>query len=157
AGGKPFVLVLLDAMMPEMDGFAVADQIRQHRDLAGVAVLMLSSAGRPNDPAQRKRFGIAGYLTKPVKPSELLDAILTALGERVAEVAPMPSAASVSGRRGLRVLLAEDNAVNQMLAVFLLQKQGHQVTVATTGKKVLAALERQPFDVVLMDVQMPEM
>jgi signal transduction histidine kinase/CheY-like chemotaxis protein len=156
--GDPFPLVLLDAMMPGMDGFALAEQLARHPELGGATVLMMSSAGRPSDAARCRRLNIAACLTKPVKQSELLDAILTALGRPPAErhepaAPPVPQ----EGRRGLRVLLAEDNAVNQTLAVILLQKEGHRVVVAGNGREALDALDRQPFDLVLMDVQMPEL
>src|SRR5262249_47187481 len=124
-------------------------------DLAGPVLLMLSSSARPDEAARCRSLGIADYLTKPVKQSELLDAILTARHAATATAAPAPAARAAA--RPLRVLLAEDNTVNQMLAVRLLEKQGHAVTVVGDGRAALAALERQPFDVVLMDVQMPEM
>jgi PAS domain S-box-containing protein len=155
AAGEPFALVLLDAMMPGVDGFTLADQIKQSPDLAGAVLLMLSSAGRAEDAARCESLGIALYMTKPVKQSELLDAILTARHE----VAPGEErrAPVASGARPLRVLLAEDNLVNQRLAVRLLEKAGHTVTVVGTGREAVEALGREAFDVVLMDVQMPEM
>jgi CheY-like chemotaxis protein len=157
--GAPYRLVLLDVMMPGMDGFEVAERVRQTAGLAGLTILMLSSADRKGDAAQCRRLGVARYLTKPVKQSELLDAILLALGGRRRDWAPAPTgpAAPATGARPLRVLLAEDNAVNQRLAVRLLEKQGHQVTVANDGREAVEAALRQTFDVVLMDVQMPEM
>jgi CheY-like chemotaxis protein/HPt (histidine-containing phosphotransfer) domain-containing protein len=167
AGGEPYSLVLLDAMMPGMDGFTLAERIKGQPELAGAVLLMLSSAGRPGDAGQCRRAGIATYLTKPVKQSELLDAILTArdaaAAERVPE-APESGGADATGRsrdpapgRHLRLLLAEDHLVNQKLAARLLEKMGHAVTVVGNGKEALAALEREAFDAVLMDVQMPEM
>jgi PAS domain S-box-containing protein len=156
AAGEPFALVLLDAMMPELDGFALAEQIKQRPDLAGSVLLMLSSAGRPEDAARCRRLGITVYLTKPVKQSELLDAILTARHEATTGEARVPAVPAPAARR-LRVLLAEDNVVNQRLAVRLLEKAGHAVTVAANGREAVAALDREAFDVVLMDVQMPEM
>jgi PAS domain S-box-containing protein len=157
AGGEPFALVLLDALMPDGDGFTLAQEIRQSPDLAGGVLLMLSSAGRPEDAARCRQLGVANYLTKPIKQSELLDAILTARhAAAVREEQPAETAALAAGRP-LRVLLAEDNLVNQRLAVRLLEKAGHTVTVAENGREALAALERDAFDVVLMDVQMPEL
>jgi CheY-like chemotaxis protein len=156
--GEPFPLVLLDAMMPEVDGFGLAEQIQRHPELAGAILLMLSSAARPEDAERCRRLGIATYLTKPVKQSELLDAILTARHAAApATDNATPADAAVPGPHRLRVLLAEDNLVNQRLAARLLEKQGHRVVVAGNGREALEALEREGFDLVLMDVQMPEL
>jgi PAS domain S-box-containing protein len=159
AAGRPYSLVLLDGHMPEMDGFALAAQVRQAPELAGIPVLMLTSAGQPEDVARCRELGIGAYLMKPVKQSELLQTILAALGADRQPAGPAAPARPPSGaaRRPLSVLLAEDNPVNQKLAVRLLEKQGHTVVVAESGRAALAALERQSFDLVLMDVQMPEM
>jgi PAS domain S-box-containing protein len=158
AQGEPFPLVLLDVMMPGVDGFTLAEQIQRHPELTGSVLLMLSSAARAEDSARCRQLGIATYLTKPVKQSELLDAILTARHAATdKEERAAPAAAPVLDRGRLRVLLAEDNVVNQRLAVRLLEKQGHAVVVANNGHEALAALEREPFDLVLMDVQMPDM
>ena len=158
--GEPIPLALLDAMMPEMDGFELAEQIKQHPELSGATIMMLSSAGQRGDAARCRELGIARYLTKPIKQSNLLDAILTVLHTSSAETQG-PSQRSqqsvpTSSRR-LRILLAEDNAVNQRLAVKLLEKRGHILVVAGNGKEALAALARETFDLILMDVQMPEM
>jgi PAS domain S-box-containing protein len=162
ASGAPFTLVLLDAMMPEIDGFDLAEQIKQHPELARAALLMLSSSDQLKDIARCKEAGITTFLTKPVKQSELCDAIVTALRMSAAtnsypEPAPPHLERGAAPARCLDVLLAEDNATNQMLARILLEKDGHTVVVAGDGKEALAALERQAFDLVLMDVQMPEM
>ncbi len=157
---KPFPLILLDAQMPDMDGFALAERIKQNAELAGATIMMLSSAGRPGDAARCRALGIAAYLTKPIKQSELLDAITVALGtlpQNEARPTLVTRHFLRETQRRLRILLAEDNAVNQMLVVRLLEKQGHSVTVAGDGRQALAALEKQRFDVVLMDMQMPEM
>jgi PAS domain S-box-containing protein len=157
--GEPYSLVLLDAMMPGMDGFSLADEIRRHPELAGAVLMMLSSAGQPADTARCRELGIATYMTKPIKQSELLNSILTARNAITAVPEPPPRAALASEQRRLRILLVEDNLVNQRLALRLLEKQGHGITVANNGKEaveVLAAADR-PFDVVLMDLQMPEM
>jgi signal transduction histidine kinase/CheY-like chemotaxis protein len=160
AAGKPFPLVLLDVMMPEMDGFMLAEHIQRHPELVGVPIMMLSSSDRRTDSTRCEELGIATYLTKPVKQSELLDALLTVLGT-LPPPAPPTAAAGQDGRheprRPLRVLLAEDNAVNQRLAIRLLEKQGHTVAVAATGAAAAAALEQATFDLLLMDLQMPEM
>jgi PAS domain S-box-containing protein len=171
AAGEPIPLVLLDAHMPEMDGFAVARAIRLHPELAGTAVVMLTSAGQPEDVVQGRELGIDAYLMKPLKQSELQAAILAALADRrhadagagqlpINQGAPGSERGSdaLSSRPPLRILLVEDNEVNQKLAVRLLEKQGHFVTVAGTGREALEKLQPAvPFDLVLMDVQMPEM
>jgi PAS domain S-box-containing protein len=156
--GEPFPLVLLDAMMPGTDGFRLAAAIREDPQLHRAVLLMLSSAGRIEDAQRCRELGIAACLTKPVKEAELLQAILTAL--QVAPTNEPPAAAAAAAvppTRPLKVLLAEDNPVNQRLAVRLLEKQGHAVVVVGDGRQALAALEGGSFDVVLMDVQMPEM
>jgi PAS domain S-box-containing protein len=159
--GSPFALVLLDAMMPEMDGFMLAERIRQEPDSVGATLMMLSSANRREDAARCRELGVATYLTKPVRQSTLLDAIMTTLGASGSDEdrATSDVAALDRGRAGqaLRLLLAEDNPVNQRLAVSLLEKRGHQVTVVGNGREALAALDTRAFDAVLMDVQMPEM
>jgi signal transduction histidine kinase/CheY-like chemotaxis protein/HPt (histidine-containing phosphotransfer) domain-containing protein len=160
ARGEPFTLALLDWMMPETDGFGLAKQILQDPDLAQTVLILLSSTGRTKVAAQCREMGVAGYLTKPVKQSELLDTIAAAIGGRNKSgeqpVAPVKSPAS-SPARSLRVLLAEDNAVNQRLIIKLMEKKGHTLVVANNGLEALAAWEHEKFDVVLMDVQMPEM
>jgi CheY-like chemotaxis protein len=164
--GQPFALVLLDAMMPQVDGFDVARRIKEEPSLAGATLLMLSSADQGGDATRCRDLGVRRYLVKPIKQSDLLDTIVTLLAEGPATGPPHPPPASAAATevqaavppgRALRVLLAEDNAVNQRLAVRLLQKAGHSVVVAGNGAEALAALEREPFDVVLMDVQMPQM
>jgi signal transduction histidine kinase/CheY-like chemotaxis protein len=158
-GGDPFPLLLVDALMPEMDGFALLERARQHPGLAGAVVMMLSSGDRQGDAARCRQLGVARHLIKPVKPSDLLDAILTALAG-AAPARPKPAgapAAAAPPAAPLRVLLAEDNPVNQKLAVRLLEKQGHHVTVVADGREAVRTAGREPFDLVLMDVQMPEM
>ncbi len=158
--GRVFPLILLDAQMPEMDGFAVAEAIKRNPDWRAATVMMLSSAGQRGDAMRCRELGIAAYLTKPVRQSELLDAILTALGTRArgnASDSLVTRHSLREGRSHLRVLLAEDNAVNQLVALRLLEKHGYIVTVAANGKKALDAMEKEIFDVVLMDGQMPEM
>jgi two-component system, sensor histidine kinase and response regulator len=157
--GDPFPLLILDAGMPGMDGFSVAERIQQDPKLAGATIMMLTSVGQRGDAARCLQLGIAAYLTKPIKQSELLEAIHVALGR------PWPKDGRHSlvtrhslreNRRQLRILLVEDNLVNQAVVVRLLTKQGHSVSVAENGRTALLALE-QSFDLVLMDVQMPEM
>jgi CheY-like chemotaxis protein len=161
ARGEPFRVVLVDCLMPEVDGFGLAEQIRQDPGLAATKMIMLSSAGRASIASRCREMGLAGYLTKPVKQSELFEAITSALGIQATPVAqPSPAAAcpvAPGTSRKLQVLLAEDNAVNQRLVVKLMEKHGHSLVVVNNGVEALDALERGQFDVVLMDVQMPEM
>jgi two-component system sensor histidine kinase/response regulator len=158
--GRPFSLVLLDAHLLGLDGFTLAERIRQKPELAGVTLMMLSSAGQQGDGARCRELGIAAYLTKPIKQSELREAIAAVFG---ASSASQPEPVLVTrhslreSRRRFRILLAEDNAVNQKLATRMLEKQGHAVTVAGNGREALAVVQAERFDLVLMDVQMPEM
>jgi PAS domain S-box-containing protein len=159
--GVPFPLILVDANMPEVDGFALVEQIRRNPGLRGAIIMMLSSASQSGDVARCRELGVAAHLTKPIGQSELLDAILLAVGGKLQAAAP----ASRPGThdplreplRGLRILLAEDNHVNQILAVRLLEKRGHHVQVANDGREALEKLKAADFDLVLMDVQMPVM
>jgi PAS domain S-box-containing protein len=157
--GTPFRLMLLDGHMPNMDGFEVAARVKQDPQLHGAQVILLTSAGRSEDVARAKAVGVAAALSKPVKQSELWDAIITVLhvpGRQKVR----PSAArerARAARRPLRVLLAEDNPVNQEVALQMLERRGHSVIVAENGRQALTAIERHKFDLVLMDVQMPEM
>jgi two-component system, sensor histidine kinase and response regulator len=155
--GEPFALVLLDAHMPEVDGFTLAEQIKKHPDLAGATVMMLSSASQPIDTRRCQDLGLAAYLTKPIKQADLYRSIMAVLGSPVSKVAAPTVPPPALPCRALHLLLAEDNLVNQMLAVRLLEKQGHSVVVAGNGVEVVRMVEREPFDLVLMDVQMPEM
>jgi len=155
-----FALVLLDVHMPDMDGFAVAEQIRNSYNQQGIKVILLTSASRPTDIARCRELGISDYLSKPIKQSELFDAIVTAMAEQSDKRGPYESASSAFiqvSERPLRVLLAEDNPVNQTLAMRILEKLGHKVQVANNGKEALERAQAEEFDVVLMDVQMPEM
>ena len=158
AAGRPFRFVITDANMPRMDGFALAAAVKTMPEYADVQIMMLSSAGLRGDSAHCRKLGLTAYLTKPVKPAVLLDAILAAVGispEKRAQ-APLITRHSL-GRSPARyeILLAEDNIINQKLAVRILENQGHRVTVAGNGAEALEALNRGRFDAVLMDVQMP--
>jgi len=160
ASGNPFSLVLLDAVMPEMDGFAVAERIKCDPELAGATIMMLSSADRTGDAARCRALGVARYLRKPIAQSELWDAILDALAASAsaAEERPQPIASSApAGFHPLRILLAEDNEVNQELVAQMLQRHGHSVVVAGDGRAALAAFDTGGFDLALMDIQMPEL
>ena len=154
--GQPFRLVLTDCQMPGQDGFALAAEIqREHLE---VAVLMLSSAGQRGDAARCREMGVKGYLMKPVRQAELRRAIAAALGSAESAAGPLITRHTLrSTARRLHVLVAEDNPVNQRLALRLLQKEGHSVEVAGDGRQALDALARETFDIVLMDVQMPGM
>ncbi len=179
---EAFSLVLLDYHMPEMDGFTVAEHIRQKPELKDTPIIMLTSATERGLPARCRELGLTSHLIKPVSQSDLLDSILafTENYRRASEPATaqadetskQESSLPNSGRhrrkrnlyalyrgteRSLRVLVAEDNKVNQLLAVRMLEKQGHKVMVANDGKEALAVYESQSFDLILMDVQMPEM
>src|SRR6266853_2774644 len=161
--GHAFPIVLLDAKMPGMDGFDLAEKIQDNSALAGSVILMLSSERNLADKARARELGVSAFLTKPIGQSELLDAILLALGLRAVEghalEAPLLIKETPKGRN-LNILLAEDNPVNQKLAIRLLQKAGHNVVLAANGRELLEALGRvRPpgFDLALMDIQMPEM
>jgi PAS domain S-box-containing protein len=158
--GRSFSIVLVDAAMPNQDGFALVRQIQNHTELSGVVVMMLTTAQQLDDAARCRALGIAAYLTKPIRQSELLDAIMTALGSRPAAFDRMlddPLEPAFRPARPLRLLLAEDNPVNQRLAVRILERWGHSVVVASNGRRALEAWEKEMFDLILMDVQMPEM
>ncbi len=160
ARGEPYRLVLLDCVMPGTDGFGLAEQILQDQDLAQTRLIMLSSTGDASIAARCRERKLAGYLSKPIKQSELFDVVATAIGGRSKTIEPPVAVAKPSvscPSRGLRVLLAEDNPVNQRLVLKLMEKRGHTLVVANNGVEALAALERGKYDVVLMDAQMPEM
>jgi two-component system sensor kinase len=157
--GTPFRLALLDVLMPDMDGFMLAARIREHPHLQNCSLIMLSSAGQTENWARCQELGIARYLIKPVKQSDLRDAIVRVLSTREepcrpAGIAPPQVAAT---RRSLRILLAEDGLVNQRVAREFLVRRGHEVVVASNGREAVEAVDRDAFDLVLMDVQMPEM
>jgi signal transduction histidine kinase/CheY-like chemotaxis protein/HPt (histidine-containing phosphotransfer) domain-containing protein len=156
--GHPFALVLLDANMPEMDGFEVARRIRDEGKLSAT-IMMLSSSGQDDESKKCRDVGIATHLTKPVDQRELLGAIARVLAHEPGQRASMPSSmlpADLPERR-LHVLLVEDNPVNQRLAASLLERRGHKVAIANNGREAVDAIQGHQFDVILMDVQMPEM
>ena len=158
--GKPFPLVVLDSHMPEMDGFALAEEMRRRPGLAGAAIMMLSPGAQRGDAARCRELGVSAHLIKPIEHSQLLDAIVEAVSgfphRRLHSVRPALDQPA-NGSRGLRVLLAEDNVINQRLATRLLEKRGHIAVVANNGREAVRAAALERFDVVLMDVQMPEM
>ena len=156
--GKPFQLALLDLQMPGMDGFELAEQIRRHKEYASAIVMMLTSEGQRGHAARCRDLGIASYLMKPVSQSELLDSIMTALGNPAQQnAAPITRHSLREMRHTLNLLLAEDNAVNQTLATRLLEKLGHKVTVANNGLEAVQLWQSGSFDAILMDVDMPVM
>ena len=158
--GTPFALLIVDCHMPGMDGFMLVETIQKSTELAGLTTVMLSSGGQRGDAQRCKQLGIAAYLVKPILQAELLEVVLAVLGSRTDAAEPaqlIPNHSLRKGSRPLRILLAEDNVVNQRLAMRMLEKQGHTVVIAGDGVMALAELERARFDVVLMDVQMPLM
>jgi signal transduction histidine kinase/DNA-binding response OmpR family regulator len=157
--GQPYQLVLTDMHMPEMDGFGLVEQIRQHTPLLQVTIIMLTSGGYRGDMERCRQLGILAYLHKPIRKRELLAAIVTALGQHQT-AAPAVAVTQPDQRpqaKGLQILLAEDNRVNQIVATRMVEKMGHSVVVAENGRFVLELLATRRFDLVLMDVQMPEM
>jgi|HubBroStandDraft_2_1064218.scaffolds.fasta_scaffold00790_10 CheY-like chemotaxis protein/C4-dicarboxylate-specific signal transduction histidine kinase len=158
--GAQFPLVLLDAHMPQMDGYATAAKIKSDPRFGTSEVVMLTSVGLRGDAAKCREIGISAYLTKPIKRSDLLDVIKLVLRtkEGPQENRPLVTTHLLrENRAALTILVADDNLVNQTLARRLLEKRGHTVVLAATGKAAVAAVETQVFDLVLMDVQMPEM
>ena len=157
--GTAFQLVVIDCHMPEMDGFELARRVHETSHFGRPPIMMLTSAGQRGDAARCRELGIAAYLVKPVAKGEFLSAVRAVFGDQAVQRAsilvtrhtlPQPP-------RQLRILIAEDNPVNQTIAVRALEKQGHLPTLACNGREALAALERETFDLVFMDVQMPEM
>jgi len=156
--GEPYRLVLLDKNMPEMDGFEVARKISELPGYERVAIIMLSSDKGANDIQRAKVLGITDFILKPVRRSRLYNAILKAIkNERKEKVAEKAKTKSFLKGKPLRVLLAEDNLINQKLGIRILEKQGWQVVVANNGKETVELVQKDGFDLVLMDVQMPEM
>jgi two-component system, sensor histidine kinase and response regulator len=155
-----FPLILIDAHMPEMDGFALADRIVRMPEFQHSSIVMLTSAGQPADARRCRDLGLAAYLTKPVGQTELLDSLSNVLRGKTSNPArnsqsSLPALPRV--QHSLQVLLAEDNVVNQKLAVLLLQRRGHSVTVVSDGKQAVEISAARHFDVCLMDIQMPEL
>jgi CheY-like chemotaxis protein/HPt (histidine-containing phosphotransfer) domain-containing protein len=155
--GKPYPLVLLDSQMPEMDGFSLAQQIKKRPRLAGASIMMLTSGPRRGDRARCVALGLSAYLSKPIKQSDLLDTIMLALSGAALTVSAGKGTPATRKGPVLRILVAEDNPVNQLVAVGMLERAGHRAAVAGNGREALALLEREAFDLVLMDVQMPEL
>jgi PAS domain S-box-containing protein len=160
--GHPFQLILADMHMPKMDGFSLIERVGRENDSKTPAIMMLTSGGHRNDAARCEDLGVAAYLLKPVRRAELREAIERVLGAATEsrQEALITERTLEQGRDAsiaLNILLAEDNDVNQRLATRLLEKRGHHVTVASNGLQALNALSHAGYDLVLMDVQMPEM
>ncbi|MGH9328691.1 MAG: response regulator [Terriglobia bacterium] len=157
---KPLPLIITDVHMPDMDGFELVEQIRQNLGFSDATLIMLTSGGQRGDCARCRELGVAVYLTKPVGAAELQRAVLHAIGcsaQSMGLITRHTLRELVPVARPLHVLLAEDNAVNQQLARRLLEKGGHRVTIVDNGRKAVETIERGGVDIVLMDVQMPEM
>jgi len=158
--GVPYDLAILDAQMPDSDGFELAAAVRADRELAATRLLILTSAGQRGDGERCRQMGIQAYLTKPIARADLIEAVSTVLTE-----APPAGAAPAlitrhsiaESRHTLRILLAEDNPVNQQVATAMLVKRGHQVDVVSNGREAVDAVRAVRYDVVLMDIQMPEL
>jgi signal transduction histidine kinase/CheY-like chemotaxis protein len=160
--GQAYRLILLDMHMPKMDGFQFVQRLREHPELSAATIMMLTSAGHRGDAERCKGLGISAYLLKPIRQSELREAIAKVLGAKEQSKAiPLITRYSLYDARDpesvLRVLLVEDNHVNQRLASRMLEKRGHRVKVAGNGREALEAVEKESFDIVFMDLQMPEM
>jgi len=163
--GRPFGLVLTDVHMPDMDGFDLIMRIQAIPNLTKAVIVMLTSGEHRGDLARCEELGISAYLTKPIRRAELRSAIVAAIADpsRTESATARPEALKAHGGRnehrdpGYHILLTEDNVVNQLVARTMLEKAGHSVVVAGNGRQALRLLEEQPFDLVLMDVQMPEM
>ncbi len=158
--GAPFEVAILDAQMPDQDGFELATAIRADPDLAETRLLILTSAGQRGDGERCRQLGIQAYLTKPIARADLIEAVGTVLAGRRAAggVADLVTRHSIAeSRLSLRILLAEDNPVNQQVATAMLLKRGHRVDVVANGREAVDAVRAEPYDIVLMDIQMPEM
>ncbi|MBV9182813.1 MAG: response regulator, partial [Acidobacteria bacterium] len=153
----PYRLVLTDMHMPEMNGFTLVEEIRRRPDLCPLPIMMLSSAGYQGDAARCQLLGISSYLLKPIRKSELLSALLSLVGQTQRERATRARPKGLPSDKILQILLAEDNRVNQTVAVRMLEKMGHSVLVANNGVEALALLDQHSCDLVLMDIQMPEL
>ena len=156
---QPFSMVITDMQMPQMDGCTLSAEIRRSPKFGEVPIVLLSSSVRQGESARCRKLAIASYLAKPVQPSELLNALLAALSKPtvVQEPKPRPYGPSEDHTPSLKILLAEDNAVNRTLATALLERRGHIVVATENGREALEALERENVDLILMDVQMPVM
>ncbi len=159
--GEAYGLILTDMHMPNMDGFGLIERIRRRPELSTAVIMMLTSAGHRGDAARCQELGVSAYLLKPIRQSELREAIARVLGAQEQKgVIPLITRYSLGDAHDptefLRVLVVEDNAVNQRLATRLLEKRGHRVTVTANGREAVESVEKHTYDLILMDVQMPE-
>jgi two-component system, sensor histidine kinase and response regulator len=155
---RPFSLIILDCQMPDMDGFTMAEKIRQNPDFSSTRIVMLTSAGTRGDGARCAQLGIEAYLLKPAKPSELFGSMCMVMGinREADESIPLVTQHTLrEARKNLRILVAEDNLVNQRLALRMLERQGHSVTLANNGREAVDMAGGAAFDLILMDIQMP--
>jgi signal transduction histidine kinase/CheY-like chemotaxis protein len=158
----PYRIVLTDCLMPGMDGFDFANAIRQDPNMSGALILMLTSADRNGDMKRCRELGIDRYLVKPIGKSELFNTIVTVLEDEIGQLAPKaaardPRPTSVNPQTSLHILIAEDNPVNQMYLRLALEKMGHTTAAAVNGREAMKQALHERFDLVFMDVQMPEM
>ena len=164
AQGRPYPLVLLDGRMPDIDGLALAAKIRQRKELSATRIILLTSGDRPGDLARARQLGISASLLKPLQQSELMETILWVMGHQ-GDPEGLPDSPAVmrppapEGLAGvpLRILAAEDNEFNRDLLEHMLARQGLSATMAVDGREALALLEREPFDLLLLDIHMPEL
>jgi PAS domain S-box-containing protein len=164
ADGDPFGIAILGMQMPVMNGEAIGRKIKEDSDLKDTILVMLTSLGLRGDAARMKEIGFAAYLTKPVKNSQLYDCLITVMGRKTEEREGASSESIVTRysiaedkKRKIRILLAEDNMINQQVALNILEKFGYRADAVANGQEAVKALEMVPYDLVLMDVQMPEM
>jgi two-component system, sensor histidine kinase and response regulator len=162
AAGEQYALIVCDLLMPNMDGFGFVERVREKPELSTAKIILLTSAEQRGDATRSAELGISAYLTKPVRRSELLEVISRLLDKpesTPAQTLLTRQSIADSGKpaASLRILVAEDNAVNQMLVTRLLQKRGHSVMVVGNGRDALGALVQGTYDLILMDMQMPEM
>jgi signal transduction histidine kinase/DNA-binding response OmpR family regulator/integral membrane sensor domain MASE1 len=155
---EPYALILSDLHMPGMDGFGLVERIRQQPELPTAVIMLLTSTRHREDAERLKQLGVPAYLLKPIRQSELREAVARILCSReTPQLAPASTRGTRDHSEALHILLVEDNLVNQRVASRLLEKRGHRVAVAENGIQALKALEQETYDLVLMDVQMPEM
>ena len=158
SSGTPYRLILLDVQMPELDGFEVAKIIKDAPSGKDVRIILLSSMGLKGDSDRCKEIGISGYLPKPIKQTDLFDAIMMTMGLPSEETSTVITSHKIyEERERFNILLAEDNLINQTLATRLLETRGHRVTLASNGVEVVEAFKMGDFDLILMDIQMPKM
>jgi CheY-like chemotaxis protein len=153
---QQFKLLLVDSRMPEIDGFQLLDRVRRQGQWTGAVIMMLSAGDRPGEMPHCREWGITRYLVTPIKPSDLLETIVSAVrGSPPGAPPTVNTSATPAATTRLRILVAEDHPVNQKLALRLLEKQGHCVVLASDGSEAMRYLEEEHFDLVLMDMHMP--